>query len=381
MCIQRTQYSCRHTNLRQLPCGDFKKVKQGRSFFGFKPAAIVPCHRRYDWSLDELCPKCRILQEQVREAWKLGSLSGYATPASSPRSLSVQDSTPRECHQSPTPVRTTRALRPDSYYEPGLNAGVANLPGHYEVSAPFDQAARGPRPYSYYDPAANALAGNLPGHYEVSAPVSHTARGSRPDSYHDPAVNAIAGNLPGHYEVSTSAQLTVPSQRQSTRSVPDQTPSRNNRSHTASPPVAMLSRQHRGPQPAPVSALSSYPGNYAQGDGAVSPVSSEECGSRLVSPLSDAGDVGAQFWQQKSGPQYYGASRHEHICVDSVLSIHHVNGYGDSSSDPKAHDLDLAAVTTGLSRMIPGEEAGTRMSEPVALRAKTSLRHFQVRGE
>ncbi|KUI63090.1 hypothetical protein VP1G_10215 [Cytospora mali] len=307
MCIQRTQYSCRHTNLRQLPCGDFKKVKQGRGFFSFKPAAIVPCHRRYDWNLDELCPKCRMLQQQVREAWKLGSLSGYPTPASSPRSLSIQDSTPREIQQPSTPVRTTHALRPDSYYEPGLNASVANLPGHYEVSAPVVQAARGTRPYSYYDPAVNALAGNLPGHYEVSAPVSHTARGSRPDSYYDPAVNAFTGNLPSHYEVSTSAHLTVPSQLQSMRLAPDQTPSQYNRSHTASPPVATLSRQHRGPQPAPVSALSSYPGNYAQGGGEVSPVSSEECGPRLVSPLSDAGDVGAQFWQQKSGP-HYGAS-------------------------------------------------------------------------
>lgn len=51
-------WSCRHSQLRQLPCDNPNKAKRG--LFGFlRSSKAVPCVSRYDWSVKEPCGKCR----------------------------------------------------------------------------------------------------------------------------------------------------------------------------------------------------------------------------------------------------------------------------------------------------------------------------------
>lgn len=132
MCIQKTQYSCGHRILRQLPC---PKVSQKRSCFSSKPSKPA-CRRLYDWDLDEPSPRC---EREEREAQVLRS-RGYPSPLPTPQR-------PRGFQQAPPPpVQATRAPRPDSYYDPALNAELTALPGHYQVVSTRLTVPSPPRP-------------------------------------------------------------------------------------------------------------------------------------------------------------------------------------------------------------------------------------------
>ena len=254
MCIQKTEYSCKHALLRQLPCGHEKEVKQRRrSCFSLQsPTTKVPCHRRYDWILNEPCPKCRKVLEEARSAQEPGS-RGYPPPTlQSPTSRGQR--VERRFHTAPARHAGARAARPDSYLDPGLNAELSNLSGHYELP---------------------------------SAMLS--ARGPRRDSYHDPGLNAQLSGLPSHYELPRSARLAMPSPHLAQGLAPARTPTQGSR-----PPLPLRRRGHIA---MPLQAPSEDSGHFAPENTDVSPVSIGDADQRPVSPLSITADVRFQSWQ------------------------------------------------------------------------------------
>ncbi|ROW18017.1 hypothetical protein VPNG_00375 [Cytospora leucostoma] len=283
MCLQKTRYSCGHTHLQQLPCDNNKKAKHGRSCLSLKPKATAPCRRRYDRNLKESCSKCGKRREGQQHSRELGS-RGYDPPTlysptpSVPKSMSGQRTyrdkdLVRELnsvYEQATSAWATHNPRPDSYYEPGLNADVANLPDHYEL------------PPAVWNP-----------------------RGQRPESFYDRGLNADVANLPGHYEAPTSARPPMPSQFQSPTMRPERTPSQYNRSRMPSSPGPMQSLQRRRPPTMPTLVTLPYPSHYALGDSEVSPVSIGGASPRLASPLSSAGDRRFQTLQSLQERYYY----------------------------------------------------------------------------
>lgn len=323
MCIQRTTYSCRHTHLQQLPCGNAKKSKQ-RSWFSFGSAKPVSCHCRYDWDLKQPCPKCRSVPlermlledpslEEIRTEREQRSRDyakpthphrHYATPQPVGGIYAQPDEHPLR-YATPQPVGGIYA-QPD---EPPLRYANPQPVGDIYSLPPPAQDAAAARPDSHYEPGLHAEVTNLPGHYEVSTPVQAT-EAPRPGSYYEPEVNARVANLPGHYDVSASPYITVPSQFQPAKLPPGLTSPQHHRSGMEPQPVPILSVRNRG------SVTSPDRSHYMPGDGKVSPVSNGWMDPWLVGPPSGAEDVDIQSWQHSSGARYY-SSRREVFFADA----------------------------------------------------------------